>query len=101
MIIAVYSSHYLSFHSLRAFATFGKQRNLQISYLSASRLVTGLHDFQEQCQTVFHVMRLSSFSSKQCMIKQLLDSMFAISGIIITIIKLSNLIGYQLPSFQP
>ena len=56
MIIAVYSSHYLSFHSLRAFATFGKQRNLQISYLSASRLVTGLHDFQEQCQTVFHVM---------------------------------------------
>ena len=42
-----------------------------------------MHDFQEQCQTVFHVMLcLSIFSSKQCTIKQLLDSCFVISRII-------------------
>ena len=62
---------------------FGNQRNLQISQLSASRLATylqvthALHDFQEQCQTVFHTMLcLSLFSSKQCIIKQSLNLVF-------------------------
>ena len=42
-----------------------------------------MHDFQEQCQTVFHVMLcLSIFSSKQHTIKHLLDSCFVISRII-------------------
>ena len=41
---------------------FGNQRNLRISRLFASRLLTNLlvaramHDFQEQCQNVFHTM---------------------------------------------
>ena len=30
-----------------------------------------MHDFQEQCQTVFHaILHLILFSSKQCIIKQ-------------------------------
>ena len=42
-----------------------------------------MHDFQGQSQTVFHVMLcLSVFSSKQCTIKQLLDTCFVISRII-------------------
>ena len=42
-----------------------------------------MHDFQEQCQTVFHVMLcLSIFPSKQFTIKQLLNSCFVIARII-------------------
>ena len=66
-----------------------------------------MHDFQEQCQvhgqrsknmacrklTVFGtIMRLSLFALKQCIIKQLLDSVFVISEIIkvsVSVISLS------------
>ena len=42
-----------------------------------------MHDFQEHCQTVFHAMLcLFLFFNKQYMIKQFLDSVFVISGII-------------------
>ena len=42
-----------------------------------------MHDFQKQFQIVFHtVLCLSLFASMQCIIKQLLYSVFAISVII-------------------
>ena len=43
-----------------------------------------MHEFQKERQTVFHAMLLclSLFPSKQCIIKQLLDSVFVICGII-------------------
>ena len=43
-----------------------------------------MHEFQKERQTVFHAMLLclSLFSSKQCIIKKLLDSVFVICGII-------------------
>ena len=37
------------------------------------------------------IMRLSLFSSKQCIIKQLLDSVFVISGIIKVLVRLTTL----------
>ena len=52
---------------LQPTVNFGNQRNLRISRLFASRLLTNLlvaramHDFQEQCQNVFHTMLCSSF----------------------------------------
>ena len=57
-----------------------------------------MHDFQEQCQvygqrTMFGaIMRLSLLALKQCIIKQLLDSVFVISEIIkvsVSVISLS------------
>ena len=48
---------------------FGNQRNLRISRLFASRLLPNLlvaramHDFQEQCQNMFHTMLCSSLFS--------------------------------------
>ena len=46
------------------------------------------------------IMRLSLFSSKQCITKQLLDSVFVISGIIIKITISSIVIGLK-NSFFP
>ena len=43
-----------------------------------------MHDFQEQCQTVVRAamcLSISIFSLKQCIIKQLLNSVFVISGL--------------------
>ena len=62
-----------------------------------------MHDFQEQCQVqdsqvrkwrveIGATMRLSLFALKQCIIKQLLDSVFVISEIIkvsVSVISLS------------
>ena len=53
-----------------------------------------MHDFQQQCQFRFQVatMCLSLFPSKQGIIKQLLDLVFVISGIInisVSVISLS------------
>ena len=45
-----------------------------------------MHDFQEQCQTVFRAtICLSLFSSKQCIIKKFLDLVFEISALIIKV----------------
>ena len=42
-----------------------------------------MHDLQEECHTVFRAtMCFLLFSSKQCVTKQLLDSVFVISEII-------------------
>ena len=78
---------------------FGNQRNLQISYLTVSRLVTNLqvvhamHVLQEQCQTAFHVVLcLSLLPSKQCILKQLLlDSVFVTSGLIQVSVSVTSL----------
>ena len=41
-----------------------------------------MHDFQEQCQTVFRAMvRLSSLAQKQSIIMQLFGSVLLMSGI--------------------
>ena len=67
--------------------------NLQISQLSASTLVTNLWvAIPRERQTVFYAMVCYlSFSSKQCIIKQLLDSGFAISRIIKVSVSAINL----------
>ena len=67
-----------------------------------------MHDFQEQCQvhgqriknmacrkqTVFGaIMRLLLFALKQCIIKQLLDSVFVTSGIIKVSVIVYNLVN--------
>jgi len=42
-----------------------------------------MHNFQDQCETVFRATEcLSLFSWKQCLIKQLLDWVFVMSGVI-------------------
>ena len=42
-----------------------------------------MHDFQEQCETVFRAMEcLSLFSLKQCTLKKILDWVFVISVVI-------------------
>ena len=49
--------------------------------MTTLKVARAMLDFQ--CQTVFHVILCwSLFSSKQCVIKQLLDSVFVISEII-------------------
>ena len=62
----------------------GKQRNLQINSLicrlSVQCMISKSNVFENT--VIAAIMRLSLFSSKQCIIKQLLDSVFVISGII-------------------
>ena len=66
-------------------------------------IVRTMHDFQEQCQTVVRAamcLSISIFSLKQCIIKQLLNSVFVISGLIkvsVSVISLSVRLGFVRP----
>ena len=63
---------------------------LSVTNLQVARV---MHDFQEQCQSVLHAMLcLSIFSSKECIVKQLLDSNFVIFGIIKVSVRVISLV---------
>ena len=69
----------LHYYTLYSLSVFSLAESLQLILETDLQVARAMHDFQLQYQFKFlATVCLSLFSSKQCIIKQLLDSVFVI-----------------------